>query len=231
MPEEWYIRRKTQRLCVRCGQPAENGKAHCQKCLDMARESGRELREMYDRAGLCSCGRERFGNFKHCEICLERQASMYIPPELSQKYRKDSYARKKAAGICVRCNQPVLDGHTMCEKHIKEERIRGLRKYYKNKVYNTKPNQHVQWAADGRCFNCGSYDMQKGKKLCKSCYATRMITIKKAQAASPMKDYIRMDWDSARNKYIQRHGHSKYNDDGTLWEETHETNQIQTACT
>lgn len=223
MPEEWYMRRKAQGFCVRCGQPAEDGKAHCRKCLDMARESGRELREMYVRSGLCFCGRERFGNFKHCEICLERQASVYVPRELSRKYCKDSYARKKAVGICVRCNQPVLDGHTMCEKHIKEERIRCRRKYYKHKVYKTKPNQHVQWAADGRCFNCGSYDMQEGKKLCKSCYATRMISIKKAQAASPWKDHIRLECNNARNKYGQRYGHPKYNHDGTLWEEKHGT--------
>lgn len=222
--KERYHYRKENGLCVNCGKTVKDGSVLCQKCHDYRLKYQREAQELYRSMGFCKCGRERFGNLKSCEYCLEKKASTSIPPSLHRKRSRESYIRKKEMGICVRCSLPAVNGLICCEKHRKESIIKSRRQYYKNKVYNTGPNIHQQWALNGRCYCCGSYDMQSGKKLCKSCYAKCLINLKKAQAASPWKDHIRLECNEARNKYIQRHGHSKYNDDGTLWEEAHETN-------
>lgn len=222
--KERYYYRKKNGLCVNCGNTAQDGSVFCQKCHDHRLEYQREARELYRKAGLCKCGRERFGNLKSCEYCLEKKASTSISPFYHRNKSKESYIRKKEMGICVRCSLPAVNGLVLCAKHHKEAIIKGRRQYYKNKIYSTGPSIHHQWALDGRCYLCGSDNMHVGKKLCNSCYAKSLINIKKAQEASPAKDYVRMNWNNARNIYIQRHGHPKYNDNGTLWEKTHETN-------
>ena len=84
--------------------------------------------ERLKAAHICiTCGKEEaFGNFVRCAKCMEKQyLSVGNDLEKQRQNLKDLRARKKAAGECYMCKQPVCDKSKIyCEKHYLTEKLR-----------------------------------------------------------------------------------------------------------
>ena len=65
---------------------------------------------------------------------------------------KEQYAIRKAKGICRLCSNPVKEGYSRCDKHLK----------YANKYEIDK--QHKR-AKEGKCVNCET-PVKKGYSRC-----------------------------------------------------------------
>lgn len=111
----------------------------------------------------------------------------------------------KERGLCVYCSLPALKGHVTCEKHLKANRISGLKHYArrvlafrcvgcgkphgklryaalcekcleKNRKY--KKQKRDEWRKTGRCISCGRLlnEERDGKdKTCIHCATHRQI--------------------------------------------------------
>lgn len=55
-------------------------------------------------------------------------------------------------GLCVKCSEKVFEGHSLCEKHLEEQKKR-------SRLLKSKYRQ------EGRCVNCGR-ELHNGKKRC-----------------------------------------------------------------
>ena len=128
------------------------------------------VHKFYKRLGVCPDCRKVNPEPGHtyCPKCEERRRNYVknLPPEKRRQYienRKASnnltYARRRAAGLCVRCGAPTRGGNSMCDVHIEQSREYG-REYYRR--------QHPEKPA-GNCRNCDEPALP-GKKLCRYHY-------------------------------------------------------------
>lgn len=72
------------------------------------------------RHGICvHCGqRDAVNGTISCEICGEKIRRILRRPHnvaASQKRYRETYWRRKNAGLCVRCGKPAVKGKTCCE--------------------------------------------------------------------------------------------------------------------
>jgi hypothetical protein len=99
-------------------------------------------------AGKCvQCGvNEPEANVLVCERCKIRL----------RQYHKNRQTKKKANGICVKCDNMVVCGHTRCEQHLNELSKLNLIRYEENK-------------SNGICVKCGTNTPEQGKVRCTIC--------------------------------------------------------------
>lgn len=103
-----YHQRKEQGLCVKCGQPAVDGKSKCEKCLSKDREYQQNRKNRYREQGLCPCGKPKYMDKKLCYNCYVR-SKVY-----AQEHRKPTY---RELGLCMLCGQnKPIDGYFYCAK-------------------------------------------------------------------------------------------------------------------
>ena len=99
----------------------------------------RERRDWYRSHGICiRCGQaEALPGKRSCGDCLykvnEKWWSTYVPEE-NREYRRERYARLRAAGLCVWCAQPAAEGRCMCEDCRKKHNRNSLRWHERTRV-------------------------------------------------------------------------------------------------
>jgi hypothetical protein len=112
--------RRANRLCIGCGAVELKTKLRCVDCVQIQKNSAREMRERFEREGLCvtACGRPVVPGKRRCQICLDKECA--------------NYKQSKAARLCSSCRTPVVKG-TKCDdckslkKDLKNDRVaRGL---------------------------------------------------------------------------------------------------------
>ena len=162
-----YHRLKDAGLCVECGKlPAVEGSTKCLDCRERSRERCRKsdakrtknherqaaikrLREGYLAKGLCyQCGkRPHVVGKRYCQRCINR-AKINSHRAYMKKTRFFSYGMRKELGICLRCNEPVVEGYCFCEKHLEEQRERAENArvvWRANPNYKARKDNYYKW--------------------------------------------------------------------------------------
>jgi len=123
----------------------------------------------------------------------------YKDPKDRSRYRLKWRQEHKEKGLCLYCSSPALGGHVSCEKHLKANRISGLKHYAKCKMAfrcvvcgkpHGKPGYYClcekcleknrkykktkrdEWRKAGRCITCGrplEPEADENYKSCSSC--------------------------------------------------------------
>jgi len=148
----YYKERIAKGLCGKCGESNSGGGSLCPSCKQKAAAKAAARREANKASGLCSqCGKVKSEPGKlRCSTCLKRHAAYRKEQSLAWKEQglcqhcgataKDDctlcqtcidklsktaskhYHRRKAAGTCPYCNNPVSPGRAACEKHLQKQR-------------------------------------------------------------------------------------------------------------
>ena len=97
-----YHLRKSQGLCVACGQVPANCGLRCNACKDYQDEWRQHKTSALLASRLCWCGRPARHGKKTCQECNERN--------------KRTFRRRKSKGLCSYCRNPVApDKQTICQ--------------------------------------------------------------------------------------------------------------------
>ena len=102
-------------ICLTCRQrkPSE-GKKTCDECL----KATREKKEWNVAHNLCPCGNKRARGRKRCRPSLDRESAN----------RTKTRARRRANGLCSRCDLPAEPGRAECRRHLDLNNAR-MRRY------------------------------------------------------------------------------------------------------
>ena len=80
------------------------------------------------------------------------------------EHKKEIYAKRKAAGLCVKCGKlPAKYGVFCYECKLY------MRKYDRRKIKQREKRGREFWASNGKCFFCGE-PVINGKKVCERHY-------------------------------------------------------------
>ncbi len=93
-------RRVAKGLCPDCGEAPEPGRKSCKSCGARNCEKQRRLAERKELASLCHCGAARKEGSKQCQECLTK--------------RNVLFRKRREAGLCEKCSDPVPDGQSKC---------------------------------------------------------------------------------------------------------------------
>ena len=139
--------------CSQCGEAeAVPGRRMCSSCLAYQRVVRAQRRE----AGLCgNCGREARPGKKTCQLCADKQATMY-------QARRD---RRRAAGQCYSCGRP--SDAFRCPRCA--ERVARAWSKRKGKPLLASVSTTLLCAVE----HCGN-PPQPGRPECASCIAARL---------------------------------------------------------
>lgn len=182
--KERYLFRRENGLCALCGKQVETDGCYCRECKAKNLEQRHKNVDYFRNSGLCTrCGqRKAFGNFKRCELCLEKSTLYLIShsnPEKQRLYAKQRRSKKKANGICAGCSNPAVPGRTRCQRHLNLEKMYSR----KRRVYSTR-DWRQEWLEKGLCKVCGSAEFVPGKKVCERCYSNCLAALEKAREKS-----------------------------------------------
>lgn len=172
MSKEYYLKRKSQGLCVRCGDKAIEGKVLCPQCRDKANEEAREARQMYKRLHICPRCRTAslYANEKICPDCLEK-ARVYNKEHKSEGWYRKDQDRLNALGICRCCRKrPRAKDRTYCSVCIAKRK----------EIYRKKHPRRTERHEYGLCYRCGKQLDREGT-LCVSCSETSVNNLQKGE--------------------------------------------------
>jgi hypothetical protein len=57
------------------------------------------------------------GDSYRCDACRHRTARCDACREARAAYKRDLRAKKRAAGLCIECAEPAIEGQTRCVVH------------------------------------------------------------------------------------------------------------------
>lgn len=130
-----------ERQCINCREKNYQRKANIsdEKKEMYAENFKKQQKNLYkERAknGICTrCGKRKaeYGK-KKCRICLDKDMIIH------RKRLRMKKPKEKEDGICFFCDNPVMDGKTICEKHFEI--------FSKNGKRNAK--NHKEWRNDNK---------------------------------------------------------------------------------
>lgn len=173
-------RRKSQGLCVECGQPLDRNGTRCVKCRKKINRVTKERRSWYFLHNICPrCGKnDLFGDETICPECSARNTNNTLKNRNYEEYNnyhrnwaKSTYQKRKEAGLCTRCGKrKATEGRTTCG--VCRERDNAARRI---RVGTSDRSEHV---AKGLCYFCDN-PVKPGYKVCEKHY--RMNTEKAAK--------------------------------------------------
>lgn len=91
--------RKSLKLCIDCGKPAEIGRVRCLSCLDKRNIINTNASKKFRAEGKCGCGKEKQHYKYRCDVCLE------IDRLRSIRVRK----KRNENNQCTRCGKPLIE--------------------------------------------------------------------------------------------------------------------------
>ena len=135
-------KRKITGVCTSCSQPAKEGRALCQTCIDKRSKVSMERYHRNRAAGVCPyCGGEINGEFM-CAKCRTTH----------QKGSLDWYHRQVTSGCCTRCGDP----HTGTGRYCPDcsEKAKREVKRWSDQVRD----ETFQAYGGAVCVRCGNID-------------------------------------------------------------------------
>lgn len=163
------------------------------------KEENRARREFLKEHHICvRCGkRDAFYNKTKCPECIEKEQKenreYYIRNKATilkkdKKRKNETYAKRKAAGLCVRCGKKAAIKGVFCLECYVKERKRGIEKVEKRKRENGGYIREI-WKEKGLCIQCGEPTLP-GKRLCQKHYE---VAAKNAEHARKYSKWWRKD--------------------------------------
>jgi hypothetical protein len=179
MRKKTYAEMRSEGLCTICGKPNPTPTlSRCPECAKRARENRRRAKEYRAGIGICiRCGKNKAEPHKKmCYECLGKESDTYKSKGRTGEQREKDRERKRqlaeerrTAHICIRCGKHHTDTGGLCAY------CRGKQKTYRDN--NRSDIQRSERPDYGICYICGKQPIIEGKKVCSSCYGTRLETL------------------------------------------------------
>ena len=168
----FYVRRKSQHLCVRCGKPLDRDGRYCSACCEKIRIDARKTRVFLASQHLCtSCGKYAVPvGEKMCPECRAKSSNRKrAKSEKSKinfrKQQKKIYDQRSASGVCVRCGKrKAAGGRKKCFICLQKD----AQTHAEARIRRGE-DLRAQWKEQGLCFHCGGDIEDKSKKSCNAC--------------------------------------------------------------
>ena len=185
-------KRKSEGLCVGCGEPIDRDGIYCTKCREKINKYKREHRQWYLSHKICPrCGKnDLMGDETICPECRANNTNNLLSNrvrinynESHKKWAKDTYWKRKEAGICTRCGKRMATtGMATCGIcRAKENETRRIREGTSDR------EEHVQ---KGLCYFCDN-PVKEGYKVCEKHYKMNIEKGEKGREAQRKKEKMR----------------------------------------
>ena len=188
-------KRKTNGLCIDCGNALDRDGVRCVKCNTKHNEKNNADRKWYIENGICPVCRDNF-LFGDEKVCLECGASKYAETmksrerlgrehynEVHKEWSKRTHHEMIERGICTRCRKRKADyGYKTCG--ICREKIRNY-----NRIKYGKPDRSERYK-QGLCYFCDN-PIKDGYKVCEKHYQMNVENSHSQKANEARKNLIK----------------------------------------
>lgn len=185
-------RRKSNGLCIDCGNPLDREGLRCKKCCEKRSKWEREHRQWYLSHKICPrCGKnDLMGDETICPECRAKSVNNSLKNREKDEYNvyqrnwsKSTYQKRKEAGICTRCGKrKATQGLTTCAMcRARDNETRRIRKGFSDRSDRSKI---------GLCYFCDN-PVKKGYKVCEKHYQMNIEKAEKGRQTQAAQDYMK----------------------------------------
>ena len=185
-------RRKSNGLCIDCGNPLDREGLRCKKCCEKRSKWEREHRQWYLSHKICPrCGRnDLMGDETICPEKKKKSVNNSLKNREKDEYNvyqrnwsKSTYRKRKESGICTRCGKrKATQGLTTCAMcRARDNETRRIRKGFSDRSDRSKI---------GLCYFCDN-PVKKGYKVCEKHYQMNIEKAEKGRQTQAAQDYIK----------------------------------------
>lgn len=168
----FYMRRKLNGLCTRCGKPLDRDGQYCKSCCENIRIEARENRIFRAGLNLCTqCGKYAVPEGeKMCPECRaknnnRRKMKSEKSKENFRIQQKRLYDQRSKDGICVRCGKrEASPGKSRCGICLQKDA-----QMHRDLRARNGDDLRRQWMEQGLCYHCGGEIEDKSMKSCDAC--------------------------------------------------------------
>ena len=191
---ERYIFRRSNGLCVDCGEEAVENRCRCVECAERNKDTLKDEYWFFVKMGICTkCGKYTAApGRRKCEVCLAKDAESHMKMREAKgkgnsnhkEYLKRRREEAKKQGICRSClKRKVMPGWSMCHECASKNR-RKLRKLHESQGHIS----YTEAVENGLCTCCRRERSTHGK-LCDTCYEKSLIKLEKAMQSRKTLEY------------------------------------------
>lgn len=185
-------RRKSNGLCIDCGNPLDREGLRCKKCCEKRSKWEREHRQWYLSHKICPrCGKnDLMGDETICPECRAKSVNNSLKNQEKDEYNvyqrnwsKSTYQKRKESGICTRCGKrKATQGLTTCAMcRARDNETRRIRKGFSDRSDRSKI---------GLCYFCDN-PVKKGYKVCEKHYQMNIEKAEKGRQTQAAQDYMK----------------------------------------
>ena len=185
-------RRKSNGLCIDCGNPLDREGLRCKKCCEKRSKWEREHRQWYLSHKICPrCGKnDLMGDETICPECRAKSVNNSLKNREKDEYNvyqrnwsKSTYQKRKESGICTRCGKrKATQGLTTCAMcRARDNETRRIRKGFSDRSDRSKI---------GLCYFCDN-PVKKGYKVCEKHYQMNIEKAEKGSQTQAAQDYMK----------------------------------------
>ena len=185
-------RRKSNGLCIDCGNPLDREGLRCKKCCEKRSKWEREHRQWYLSHKICPrCGKnDLMGDETICPECRAKEVNNTLKNRKTDEYNvyqrnwsKSTYQKRKESGICTRCGKrKATQGLTTCAMcRARDNETRRIRKGFSDRSDRSKI---------GLCYFCDN-PVKKGYKVCEKHYQMNIEKAEKGRQTQAAQDYMK----------------------------------------
>lgn len=185
-------RRKSNGLCIDCGNPLDREGLRCKKCCEKRNKWEREHRQWYLSHKICPrCGKnDLMGDETICPECRAKSVNNSLKNREKDEYNvyqrnwsKSTYQKRKESGICTRCGKrKATQGLTTCAMcRARDNETRRIRKGFSDRSDRSKI---------GLCYFCDN-PVKKGYKVCEKHYQMNIEKAEKGRQTQAAQDYMK----------------------------------------
>lgn len=191
---ERYIFRRSNGLCVDCGEKAVENRCRCVECGERNRDALKDEYWFFVKMGICTkCGKYTAApGRRKCEVCLAKDAESHMKKREAKgngnsnhkEYLKRRREEAKKNGICRSClKRKAMPGWSMCHECASKNR-RKLRELHREQGHVT----YTEAIENGLC-TCCRHERSTHGKLCDDCYEKSLIKLEKAMQSRKTLEY------------------------------------------
>ena len=185
-------RRKSNGLCIDCGNPLDREGLRCKKCCEKRSKWEREHRQWYLSHKICPrCGKnDLMGDETICPECRAKEVNNTLKNRKTDEYNvyqrnwsKSTYQKRKESGICTRCGKrKATQGLTTCAMcRARDNETRRIRKGFSDRSDRSKI---------GLCYFCDN-PVKKGYKVCEKHYQMNIEKAEKGRQTQAAQDCMK----------------------------------------